>query len=188
MVYDLNRIRSGTAVTRSLVVWCAVTAWCYSAGVTVRHSGLPSSTSSSNSTACWCPPAARFDRLQNRQRKCADVYNWHSAGSPGWPFPMLKYKYIFFQKGLIYTEAILSNGTQKLLWFEIGKMLIAVWKKYCVTYYNSWHIFVRPKESRSISYNNVCFNFDMHWDFCSSDSDVKRFMCTSQVMKLMITG
>jgi len=22
-------------------------------------------------------------------------YNWHSAGSLGWPFPMLKYKYIF---------------------------------------------------------------------------------------------
>jgi len=24
-------------------------------------------------------------------------YNWHSAGSLGWLFPMLKYKYIFFQ-------------------------------------------------------------------------------------------
>ena len=22
-------------------------------------------------------------------------YNWHSAGTLGWPFPMLKYKYIF---------------------------------------------------------------------------------------------
>jgi len=27
-----------------------------------------------------------------------------------------------------YTEAILSNITPKLLWFEIGKMLIAVYK------------------------------------------------------------
>jgi len=50
-------------------------------------------------------------------------YNWHSAGSLGWPFPMLKYKYIFQIK---YTEAILSNITRKLFWFEISKMLIAV--------------------------------------------------------------
>jgi len=35
---------------------------------------------------------------------------------------MLKYKYIF------HTEAILSNSTRKLLWFEITKMLIAVLK------------------------------------------------------------
>ena len=24
-------------------------------------------------------------------------YYWHTAGSLGWPFPMLKYKYIFFK-------------------------------------------------------------------------------------------
>jgi len=29
----------------------------------------------------------------------------------------------------IYTEAISSNSTRKLLWFEITKMLIAVLKK-----------------------------------------------------------
>ena len=41
---------------------------------------------------------------------------------------MLKYRYrpIFFKKK--YTEAILSNSTRKLLWFEIAKMLIAVLK------------------------------------------------------------
>ena len=39
----------------------------------------------------------------------------------GWLFPMLKYKYIFQIK---YTEAILSNGTRKLLWLETNKMLI----------------------------------------------------------------
>jgi len=39
---------------------------------------------------------------------------------------MLKYKYIFQMK---YTEASLSNSTRKLLWFEISKMLIAVFKK-----------------------------------------------------------
>ena len=54
-------------------------------------------------------------------------YNWHSAGSLGWPVPMLKYrpKYIF---QIIYAEAILSNSTRKLLSFEISKLLIAVLK------------------------------------------------------------
>jgi len=50
-------------------------------------------------------------------------YNWHSAGFLGWPFSMLKYKYIFQIK---YTGTILSNSTRKLLWFDITKMLIAV--------------------------------------------------------------
>jgi len=43
----------------------------------------------------------------------------------GWLIPMLKYKYIFQIK---YTEAILSNGTRKLLLFEISQMVIAVLK------------------------------------------------------------
>ena len=34
-------------------------------------------------------------------------YKWHSAGSLGWPFPMLKHKFIFQIK---YTEAVLSNN------------------------------------------------------------------------------
>jgi len=37
-----------------------------------------------------------------------------------------KYKYIFQIK---YTEAILSNSTRKLLWFEIAEMLIEVFLK-----------------------------------------------------------
>jgi len=40
---------------------------------------------------------------------------------------MLKYTYIFQIK---YTEAILSNITRKLLWFEFSKMLIAVKNKF----------------------------------------------------------
>jgi len=49
--------------------------------------------------------------------------------------------YIFQTK---YTEAILSNSTQKLLWFEISKMPIAVLKKeiYCVMCYNFPQTFV----------------------------------------------
>ena len=50
---------------------------------------------------------------------------------------MLKYEHIFQIK---YREAILSNNTRKLLWFEITKMLIAVKKLiYRVIYYNFWH-------------------------------------------------
>jgi len=44
---------------------------------------------------------------------------------------MLKYSYIFQIK---YTEAILSNITRKLLWFEITKMLIAVKNKFVVSF------------------------------------------------------
>jgi len=55
-----------------------------------------------------------------RQGTTVCRYNWHSAGSPGWPFPMLKYKYIFQTK---YAEAIVSNSTGKLLWFEIAETL-----------------------------------------------------------------
>ena len=53
-------------------------------------------------------------------------YNWHSAGSLGWPFPLLKYRYIVQIK---YTGAISLNSTGKLLLFEISKMLIAVFFK-----------------------------------------------------------
>jgi len=45
---------------------------------------------------------------RNRERKCADTIG--TVLVP-WPFPMLKYKYIFQIK---YTEAILSNSTRKL--------------------------------------------------------------------------
>jgi len=45
---------------------------------------------------------------------------------------MLKYKYILQIK---YTEAISSNSTRKLLWFEITEMLIAVLKnKFIVSF------------------------------------------------------
>jgi len=50
-------------------------------------------------------------------------FTWHSAGSPGWPFPTLKYKYIVSHK--IYGSNFV-NSTRKLLWFEISLMLIAV--------------------------------------------------------------
>jgi len=46
-----------------------------------------------------------------------------ATGNIGWPFPIIKYEYIFQIK---YTEATLSNSSRKLLWFEITKMLIAV--------------------------------------------------------------
>jgi len=60
-------------------------------------------------------------------------YNWHSA------FAVLKYRYIF---QIRHTEAILSNSTQKLLWFEITKMLIAVKNEFIVLFfYNFRHTF-----------------------------------------------
>ena len=61
------------------------------------------------------------------------MYNWNESVPiqlaqcwlQAWPFPMLKHEYIFQIK---YIEAILSNSTRKLLWFEITKTLIAVLK------------------------------------------------------------
>ena len=47
----------------------------------------------------------------------------HIAGFLGRSFSVPKCKYILQVK---CTEAILSNSTQKLLWLEITKMLIAV--------------------------------------------------------------
>jgi len=69
-------------------------------------------------------PVKTIRKENYRGRVCR--YNWHSAGSRVWPFPMLKYKYIFRIK---YTEAILSNSTRKLLWFKITKLLITVFLK-----------------------------------------------------------
>jgi len=43
---------------------------------------------------------------------------------PGLAIPDAKILILFFQTK--YTEAILSNSTRKLLWFEITKMPIAV--------------------------------------------------------------
>ena len=51
---------------------------------------------------------------------------------------MLKYKYIFQVK---YTEAILSNSTRKLSWFEITKILIAV-------YFVIYLLFLKPTSTK----------------------------------------
>ena len=74
-------------------------------------------------------------------------YSWHSAGSLGWPFPLLKYQYIFSIK---HTEAFLSNSTRKQLWFEITKMLIAVKEKnYRLICYSFRHTFVPCRPTRA---------------------------------------
>ena len=109
----------------------------------VRCSHLPASTSSA-------PHQARRNFVTGRTVR---RYNWHSAGSLGWPFPMINYKYIFQIK---HTVAILPNSTRKLLWFEISKMLIAVKKIiYCVVYYNFRHTFVpcRVLVSKLVSFS-----------------------------------
>ena len=99
-----------------------------------------------------------WSRYRYRYTK-ACRYNWDSAGSLGWPIPMLKCKYIF---RIEYTEAILSNSTRKLLWFEITKkMLISVEKKkqvYCVINYNFWHTFVPYSSQLGAEYcdESVC--------------------------------
>ena len=53
----------------------------------------------------------------HRERKCADTIGTVPAGSMGWPFPVL-------------------NSTRKSLWFEITKMLVAVFKNYLQVAYD----------------------------------------------------
>ena len=69
----------------------------------------------------WMFLLRKLDRWHSEQ-KCANTID--TVLDP-WPFPVLKYKYIFQIK---YTEATSSNSTWKLLCFEITKMLIAVFK------------------------------------------------------------
>ena len=57
-------------------------------------------------------------------------YNWHSAGSLGCPFPMLKYKYIFLKQNI--RKQFYQTALGKLIWFEIFKMQITVEKNKCV--------------------------------------------------------
>jgi len=59
-------------------------------------------------------------------------YNWHSAGSLGWPFPMVKYKCIFRIK---CTQAILStqhSETVTVTWVTFGyRLVVFVWRSCC---------------------------------------------------------
>jgi len=47
-------------------------------------------------------------------------YDWHSAGSLGWPFPMEKYKYTTYFSNKIFGSCFIKSSTRKLLWFEIS--------------------------------------------------------------------
>jgi len=52
------------------------------------------------------------------------MVNWHSAGSLGWPFLMIKYKYIFQIK---HTEAFYQTALGNCYGLKLPKcMLIAV--------------------------------------------------------------
>jgi len=58
-------------------------------------------------------------------------YNRGSAGSLGWPFPMLKYKYIFRKNT---RKQFYQTTLGKLLWFEITEMLTTVKNKFTVLF------------------------------------------------------
>ena len=92
-----------------------------------------------NSTSHCMGKSAQATPLAPANRRPTNLH------SKGWGltlmlFRMLKYKNVFFQ--IKYTEAILSNNTWKLLWFEIIKMLIVVLKINLLCYYNFRHTFV----------------------------------------------
>ena len=81
---------------------------------------------------CVC---VKFDKFSESDRQSERVgiegtkvcrYSWHSAGSPGWPFPVLKYRYIF--RWIIRNQFYQTALGSCMLWFEISKMLTAVKK------------------------------------------------------------
>ena len=59
----------------------------------------------------------RESRDEWKERKCADT-----TGTVLVPWANAKIQILQIK----YTEAVLSNSTRKLLWFEISKMLVAV--------------------------------------------------------------
>ena len=61
--------------------------------------------------SCNCPVYLRGTKV------CR--YSWHSAGSPGGPFSVLKYKRIFFE--IKHTEAVISNSTRKPFGLKLAK-------------------------------------------------------------------
>ena len=56
-------------------------------------------------------------------------YNLHSAGSLGWPFPVLKYEYIFQIK---YTKQLYQTALGNCYGLKLAKCLL----QHCVTNYN----------------------------------------------------
>ena len=60
------------------------------------------------------------------------LIQWTQCWFPGLAISGVKIKIYFFQ--IKYTEAILSNSTRKLLWFEIIKMLMQLKNKFVVLF------------------------------------------------------
>ena len=88
-----------------------------------------------------CPSAVANHRPSTLSTESADVrVNLEEIGNDSVPIQLAQCRFpdglrghfqcsninIFFQTE--YAEAILSNSTRKLLWFEISKMMIAVYK------------------------------------------------------------
>jgi len=69
------------------------------------------------------------------------VCHWHSAGSLCWPFPMLKYKYIFADK--IYGSNFIKQHSETVMVWNYQNADCSLKKSiYCVIYYNFRHTFV----------------------------------------------
>jgi len=73
---------------------------------------------------CRCCLISKFIDIGNESVPIQLAQCWFS----GLAITSVKIQICFFSKKIQYTEAILSNCTRKLLWFEISKKLIAVLK------------------------------------------------------------
>jgi len=70
-------------------------------------------------------------------------YYWHSGGSLGWPFPMLRYKYICIFSNKIYRSNFIKQHSETVMVWNYENADCSFKKLiYCVVYYNFRHTFV----------------------------------------------
>jgi len=113
--------------------------------------GPPSPNTPNGISICSSVFAQRRSQPTDRPRH--SVCGFYATGNESVPIQMAQCRFsglarsnakilIFFQTK--HAEAILSNSTRKLLWFEITEMPIAVQKTWicCVFYYNFPHTIV----------------------------------------------
>jgi len=88
-------------------------------------------------------------RRVNHRSSAAKVcrYDWHSAGSLDWPFPVLKYKHNFPSK--MYGSDFCQTALGNCYGLKLQKMLIAVKNKFIVSFIIIFGTLSFPVERRA---------------------------------------
>ena len=88
-----------------------------------------------------CVAGRRLTPLIRRKGTKVCRYSWHSAGSRGWPFPVLKCQYIFTDK--IYGSNFIEQHSETVIVLNYQGAVYSLRKKfYCDVCYNFLHTLV----------------------------------------------